>query len=116
MQTGEILARSLGLPMESRQGLEEHHRGCNGFLDAAAFQAVLADFFKRPMEHVFGEESADESLKRFDVAIHEIMNESDNDELVVSHGRIISLFLASRRNDKSHGNLGLVEPTRLRID
>lgn len=97
-QTGHVLAQALGLPIETRDGLEEHHRCRGDFLSAAAFEAILTNFFARPKEQIFGDESADISLQRFDTAIREIMGESDNDELVVSHGRVISLFVASRQN------------------
>ncbi len=96
-QTGRILATALGLPMETRQGLEEHHRRRDDFLDAASFRAIVEDFFARPKERVFGMETAETSLKRFDATVREIMDETDDHELIVSHGRVISLFLASRR-------------------
>lgn len=97
MQTGQILADALDLPIEARQGLEEHHRSQNDFLDAATFRTVVADFFARPNERVFGEESANASLKRFDATVRIVMDETDNDELIISHGRVISLFLAFRQ-------------------
>ena len=97
-QTGRILADQLDLPMDVREGLEEHHRDWNGFLDEAAFRACLERFFARPKERVFGNESAEECLERFDAALRTIMSETDDDELIVSHGRVISLFVASRRN------------------
>ncbi|MGI9504734.1 MAG: hypothetical protein ACR2RE_16955, partial [Geminicoccaceae bacterium] len=34
-------------------------------------------------------------FNRFAAAIREMMNETNHDELVVSHGRVISLFVAS---------------------
>jgi len=101
-QTGEVLAAHLGLPaahlglpLETRQGLEEHRRGQTGFLDEAGFKTALASFFKWPNDLVFGEESAAMSLNRFAAAIREMMNETIYDELIVSHGRVISLFAAS---------------------
>ena len=94
-QTGELLAAHLGLPLETRPGLEEHHRGQADFLNEAGFKAALASFFSWPNEVVFGEESAAMSFNRFAAAIREMMNETNHDELVVSHGRVISLFVAS---------------------
>ena len=93
--TGLILASRLGLPMEIRDGLEEHHRGQVGFLDGEEFKAALTCFFARPNEVVFGDESADIALNCFGLAIRKIMDETNDDELVVSHGRVISLFVAS---------------------
>lgn len=96
-QTGQILARALGLPIETCVGLEEHHRCEEGFLKATTFRALVEDFFARPNELVFGEESACRALLRFETAVQDLMNETGDDELIVSHGRVISLFLASRQ-------------------
>lgn len=74
----------------------EHHRSQSGFLSAAAFRATLNEFFANPKKQVFGDESAEMSLQRFETAIRNLMDETRNDELIVSHGRVISLFLASR--------------------
>jgi len=41
-QTGELLAAHLGLPLEVRPGLEEHHRGQADFLSETGFKAALA--------------------------------------------------------------------------
>ena len=94
-QTGRVLAEGLCLPLEVRSGLEEHHRHPDDFVDAAAFQRVITAFFARPTETVFGKESADTAFRRFDTAVRGIMGETRDDELIVAHGRVISLFLAS---------------------
>ena len=93
-QTGQVLAETLDLPLEVRSGLEEHHRCSNDFFDAAAFRRVVTAFFARPEELVFGKESADAAFRRFDRAVRGIMGETRDDELIVAHGRVISLFLA----------------------
>ena len=98
-ETARILASSLDLPFEIREGLEEHHRLKEDYIAGDAdFRQMLADFFDRPDELVFGQESADTALKRFSGAIHSLMNETDDDELIVSHGTVISLILASGKN------------------
>ena len=63
-----------------------------------AFRQVLADFFRRPDELVFGQESAAAALKRFAAAVRDLMDETEDDELVVSHGTVISLLLAQGGN------------------
>lgn len=116
-QTGQILAKALSIPIETRSGLEEHHRHHNDFLDEAAFKAILADFFARPKERVFGDESAATSLKRFDGAIGQIMDETSDDELIVSHGRVISLFLAfKQKSDPMEIWSSLKLPDHIAID
>ena len=116
-QTGQLLADILHLRWETRPGLEEHHRSDHDFLDNDAFQSVVANFFRRPSEHVFGDECASAALKRFDAAIQEIMCERDDDELIVSHGRVISLFLARRQKaDPMEIWSSLKQPDHIAID
>lgn len=99
VETARIIADGLDLPLELRDGLEEHHRLKEDYIAGeGAFRDVLADFFHRPEETVFGQESAAEALERFAVAIQVLMGESRDDELVVSHGTVISLLLAQGRN------------------
>lgn len=93
-QTGRVLAEALGLPLEVRPGLEEHHRWPGDFVDAAEFRRALAAFFARSNQLVFGKESADTAFRRFDAAVRGVMGETRDDELIVAHGRVISLFLA----------------------
>lgn len=93
-QTGRVLAEALGLPLEVRPGLEEHHRWPGDFVDAVTFRHAIAAFFARPNELIFGQERARTAFRRFDAAVRGVMGETRDDELIVAHGRVISLFLA----------------------
>ena len=98
-ETARIISRGLDLPLQLRDGLEEHHRLKEDYIaEEGAFRDVLADFFRRPEETVFGQESAAEALERFAGAIKNLMGETEDDELVVSHGTVISLLLAQGSN------------------
>jgi broad specificity phosphatase PhoE len=68
-QTAALVAERLGIPWEARDGLEEHHRDHEPFLAESDFRAKVADFFARPNERVFGDETATEALTRFEDAI-----------------------------------------------
>lgn len=93
--TGAVLARALGLPAETRPGVQEQARATAPYFENPAdFHAALRDFFARPAERVFGEEGADEAHARFRAALQAVMAESDADELVVTHGTVLSLFVA----------------------
>ncbi|MDJ0945632.1 MAG: histidine phosphatase family protein [Kiloniellales bacterium] len=100
--TARILAEALALPVEVRDGLEEHHRlKAQQGASEAAFRADMARLFARPEEVVFGSKSAAAALARFRGALSGIMAESDADELVVSHGTVISLLAAAGGNGRA---------------
>lgn len=93
--TGRLLGEALGLPVEVRDGLEEHHRLVEQQSpDRATFEANVRRFFARPGEVVFGTESADRALARFRAAVAAVMAETGDNELVVSHGTVMSLLVA----------------------
>ena len=98
-ETARIIANALDLPLQLRDGLEEHHRLKEDYIAGeGAFRDILDQFFRRPEEMVLGQESATDALKRFAGAIRDLMDETEDDELVVSHGTVISLLLAQGGN------------------
>jgi len=54
--------------------------------------------FAFPTQRVFGDESADAARLRLTHALNDLMGEDDGDELVVSHGTVISLLVAHANN------------------
>lgn len=93
--TGAVLAGALGLPAETRPGVQEQARATAPFFENPAdFHAALGEFFARPAQRVFGEEAADEAHARFRAALEAVMAEGDADELVVTHGTVLSLYVA----------------------
>lgn len=98
-KTDRIIAAGLNLPVQVVDGLEEHHRLKEDHVaDGVAFRQSVAEFFGRPDHLVFGQETASEALGRFQGAIQRLLEETENDQLVVSHGMVMSLFLASAGN------------------
>lgn len=94
--TGRILAEELVLPAEARAGLEEHHRLVSQQSGGAdAFRENVRRLFAAPDRVVFGTESADAALARFRAAVNGVMAESDNDELIVTHGTVMTLLITA---------------------
>ncbi len=94
-ETGEILARHFQLDLKTVPDLREHDRSNVAYLPHDAFLASVREFFRHPGQQVFGTETADEAHARFYRAVHSILNEHRHKTvLVVSHGTVISLFVA----------------------
>ena len=94
-ETAEILATQLRLGIQVLPDLREHDRSNVPFLAHDTFQTSIREFFQRPQELVFGEETADQAHARFYQAVHSILSEHGNKTLViVTHGTVMSLFLA----------------------
>ena len=97
--TGGLLADRLGQPLETRDGLEEHHRlAAQQNRDTAAFHAQVRRFFVEPTALVFGAETAHAALARFRAAVSGVMDEAAGDGAIVAHGTVISLLLAAAGN------------------
>ncbi len=98
IRTGAVVAEALRVPTETRPGLGEHARVTAPYFERPGdFHAAIGALFARPAERVFGEESANEAHDRFHAALTALMAERDDDELVVTHGTVLSL-LVSRAN------------------
>jgi len=95
-ETASILAESLNLEFETFEGLHEHDRTKSPFYSKDEFETLVRNFFTKPDVLVFGDETADQALKRFQRALDSVLHtHEDKTILVVSHGTVVSLF-ASR--------------------
>lgn len=95
-QTGSIIAERLRLPFATAEGLHEHDRRASGFLSTEVFAARMRDLFAQPDAVVFGTESAASALARFARAVDQVVSEETGDVVIVSHGTVMSLLVASR--------------------
>jgi broad specificity phosphatase PhoE len=96
-QTGSIIAERLRLPFATVEDLHEHDRRAVGFLAADKFAARMRDLFAHPDDVVFGTESASAALTRYAKAVDGVVKEQPGgDVVIVSHGTVMSLFVASR--------------------
>ena len=95
-ETGQIVARILGLPVETAPGLHEHERGMVRDLGSQeAFQAQVTRFFEHPDELILGYETADEAHARFAAAVTAVLEQHPHGNLaIVSHGTVMALFVA----------------------
>jgi broad specificity phosphatase PhoE len=106
-ETAELVAKELNLSAIVFDDLHEHDRSNMGYLSKEKFQESIREFFAKPDELVFGNETADQAYQRFQTAIASILRQFPNQRLVVvAHGTVISLF-ASRLTGIS--NLSLWE-------
>ena len=94
-QTAEIIAASLGQPLQIVEGLHEHDRRDEPFLSPQVFEAKVREFFEQPQVLVFGNESADQAYRRLQSAIYSVLAaQEENTIVVVTHGTVLSLFVS----------------------
>jgi len=95
-ETAQIIAQQLGKPLFIIPGLHEHERKTVRFTNEDQFIASVKKFFELPDAPVFGEETATQSLNRFSSATDELISQNrDQNLVVVSHGTVITLFVAN---------------------
>lgn len=99
-ETAEVIVGTLGLASARIvPGLREHDNGGAPWMDHKAFQRSVADLFARPAERVFGAETADQAYERFAAALDALPRPGHGaSTVVVSHGRVIALFVARQRS------------------
>lgn len=91
-ETAELIAPLLGLDVQLVEGLRETARRTVGWLPRHAIESGIRDLFARPNQIVYGEESASAALARFEAAVAELPERG----IVVTHGTVISLYVAAR--------------------
>ena len=94
--TAREIGTVLGLAVEVDAGLAEHRADDQPFGTQAAFEVDVARLFAEPGALVMGEETGDAAHDRFDAAMARISDGADATRVVVSHGRIITLWLSRR--------------------
>jgi broad specificity phosphatase PhoE len=94
-ETAEIIAAGLGLELCIVEGLHEHDRSGSTYLSTDCFQSAVREFFEKPDELVFGNETAGQALMRFDQAVRSVLSDHENKTIViVAHGTVMSLYAA----------------------
>lgn len=98
-ETARLLAAALGhaAPVQLDRALREHERRpADFFASTADFHDAVRRFFAHPDALVFGTETATAAGVRFAAAVHRIVAETpQGDVIVVAHGTVISLFVAA---------------------
>ncbi|MGD8903036.1 MAG: histidine phosphatase family protein [Anaerolineae bacterium] len=95
IETGQIVGKQLGIPVEAAPDLHEHERPGTDLDTVEQFQAKVGRLLQHPDEQVFGVETGDEARERFNAAVCEVMRQHPGGNLaIVSHGTVITLFVA----------------------
>jgi 2,3-bisphosphoglycerate-dependent phosphoglycerate mutase len=97
LETGTIIADSLGKPVRTADGLQEHDRSNVPMMDSREFISTMALFFKDRHRLVLGLETAEESLHRVSRALDQVLGADPRGNVaVVTHGTVLALFAAAR--------------------
>jgi broad specificity phosphatase PhoE len=100
-ETAAFVAERLGVPCEEVENLHENDRTGFPFLETAFWKAALAAFFANPHAQVIGNETAEQAYRRFEEAIeHAVQRHSGRNLAVVTHGTVLSLFVARKNGLK----------------
>ncbi len=95
VETAEILGNALGVPIRVKTGLEEHHRRNAPFFPTTQeFAQAVEAFFSQPSRLVLGTETASQARDRFAAAIEAVLEADSGDAIVITHGTVMSLYLA----------------------
>ena len=99
-KTSEIISLELGVQPLPVEGLEEIDRPALPILTSEQLACSNRRIFEDLTKPAIGQESGNQALTRFGSALRRAMVQLDEDRnlVVVSHGTVISLFVA-RRND-----------------
>jgi len=101
VETATLVGERLGLTVDLVEGLHEHDRRDSTLLGGDEFERAMRSLFAHPHDLVFGQETADRALGRFDAAIGHLLaaHGPGEDLIVVSHGTVISLFVAAHTGE-----------------
>ncbi len=96
-ETGRLVAEALGVPRRSAPELHEHDISGEPYLSTpAAFEAAVKLLFREPDKRSFGNECANEALRRFTRAVERALEPYPTQTVaLVAHGRINTCFVAA---------------------
>lgn len=101
-ETAAIVAQRLGCPCTAAPGLHEQERPDEPLAPPADLRRAVADLFGQPDEPVFGPETANQAVERFEGAVEAVLRDRaepvapapDDALAIVTHGTVIALLLA----------------------
>ncbi|MFO7544947.1 MAG: histidine phosphatase family protein [Trueperaceae bacterium] len=97
--TGRALAKEWRVPATIGHDLEEHHRGATPVLAPEEWRQTIRRFFAQPDVLVFGSETGNEAVARFERGVRAALAERPGKRLaLVTHGTVLAAALA-RAND-----------------
>ena len=96
LETAQIVANALGVPIRIAEGLEEHHRSNVSFFPTKnEFEEAVERFYRAPDQLVLGTETAQQALGRISAAIDGVIKAEPADSIIVTHGTVLTLYVAS---------------------
>lgn len=97
IETAEEIAHELELPVEIASGVHEHERPRLPFYEKPTWHRKIADLFANSDTLVLGHETANQARSRFAGAVDGLARSvPDEDLIVVTHGTVMSLYLAPK--------------------
>lgn len=96
--TAQPIADAAKLALRIEPALREVDRGTTGLLDSTAYRAMIATHFA---DHVDGWEHARDASARIAACIERLAADADGPLCVVSHGLVLSHYLARLRGQGS---------------
>src|SRR5258706_2559808 len=95
IEPATAIGAKYGIPVTAIPGLGEGSRGTETYLNAADYDNALSKFFSLPDTSVAGWERATDALARFHNTMHEIVEQTANESIVVlSHSMVLTLYTA----------------------
>ena len=100
VETASILADRLKIPFEIGVGLHEQEREhAPYFSTQTQFEVKVKEMLAQPDRLIFGQETANQALKRFSDALESAMETYPEDNLaIITHGTVMSLFVAQHNS------------------
>jgi broad specificity phosphatase PhoE len=97
LQTSEIVAGELGIPLDVVEGLREIDRPAQPITSTEEHRALNAPIFWNMEVRVTRMESGREALERFEAAVRGVLRSAGDDEnvVIVTHGTVLSLFVSA---------------------
>lgn len=95
--TAQPIAEAAGLDVRVEPDLREVNRGTTPLVSADEYHALVAAHFAAPDQSVSGWEPAGEARARVVACIERLVSESDGPACIVSHGLVLSHYLAHLR-------------------
>jgi broad specificity phosphatase PhoE len=99
LETAQILAHRLGLEVVVDEGFHEHKRPAASFGSEQEFRDSIAKVFKPPVATADDSESAQQASQRLAETLAKYKGQP---LLVVTHGTVLSLYLADRLGVDAH--------------
>ena len=109
VETADILADALDIPVKIRERMHENDRSATGYLKPSEFEAVANEFFAKPNSSIRGWERALDAQRRIVDEVNIVLQQYEHGDLLfVGHGAVGTLLychLAAIPINRKHDQL-----------